>query len=114
MIADHQLGAGEIADASIRLALKVWGSSCLKSPRRFRGHGFSFGAVPGAARPKSSLQCRSHPLSGTKPCWRKIHFWTSWSVAPGRIGCWSLLWARGLPYSRSILRILILWRLQSI
>src|SRR5437899_1081605 len=51
--------------------------ACLIAAIFSGGHGFSLGAVPGAARPNSSLQCSSHTLSGTKPCWREIHFWIS-------------------------------------
>ena len=35
------------------------------------------GDTPGAVRPNISLQCAIQALSGTKPCWREIHFWIS-------------------------------------
>jgi hypothetical protein len=81
-------------------------NACLIAATFSGGHGFSAGAVPGATRPNCSLQCRSHALSGTKPCWREIHFWISWSVARWVGCCWPEL--RG-EYSRlrSSLRVLI-------
>src|ERR1051326_2437638 len=52
-------------------------NACLIAGTFSGGHGFSSGEVPCATRPNCSLQCRIHALSGTKPCWREIHFWIS-------------------------------------
>src|SRR5579871_350411 len=64
--------------------------ACLIASALSGGQRFSLADVPGAERPNSSLQCAIQALSGTKPCWREIHFWISWSVARGRVDCGSV------------------------
>jgi len=59
-------------------------NACLIAAAFSGGQGFSRGAFPGAARPNSSLQRIIQAFSGTKPCWRTTHFWSSWSVMRGR------------------------------